>query len=400
MQVTGFGVYCLVRVLLPFMTKNILLKVGLLFVSVVATLAVLEMGLRIFGEEETSSLIAFTGREKIRAPFPGIRYLYPGHAAYTQSWPSNPRGYYDHETQGLRYRVNNYGFRGDDFSLVRNESIRIAFIGDSFCWGIGVREADSLASLIERQLNERRPLDQSYEVYNFCLPGSSTAEEAALYQYVGRYFRPDLLVVWYFLNDVNQPPNLYIQGRSIRNEAPSNSRFYDLLLSRIDRFQRVNELHEQVDRAYQDEHPGLIGVEQALSRLRLLTDEEGVPRLLAIIPWMFRLEPGNYPFRAAHRAVTLRADREGFAVLDLLQFFEVSRAKDYWVHPVDHHANEIGHAIMAKAMLDFLEARLLEMGDDLIAAKKRRSEIPPINLENSPSREWYRSFIALSQKDN
>ncbi len=383
------------------MARDRLVNLALLMGSLISTVLLIEVGLRVFGYERPDAYAVVLGREKIRQPLPGIRYLYPGHADYRQVWPSNPRGYFDLGTNGIPYRVNNYGFRGGDLTLVRNEKIRIAFLGDSFCWGTGVRQAHLFATLIERRLNQSRPLGQTYEVYNFCLPGSSTAEEAALYQLVARYFRPDLLVVWYFLNDVNQPPRLYVQPRARRDARRSSSRFLCLMLDPFNQLRDTRELKEQIDRAYQDGHSGLSAVEEALVRLRQITDEDGVIRFLAVIPWLHRLESDRYPFRKAHRAITARAGREGFAVLDLLTVFDGQRARELWVHPVDHHANEIGHAMMARAMAEFLEPQLEEMGESLLTAAAIRRRIPlPSSLAEAPAREWYRPFIALSRSDD
>ena len=382
------------------MTKDRLCNLGLLMGSLLSTALVIEIGLRIFGHHRPDAYVNVLGREKVRKPFPGIRYLYPGHADYTQVWPSNPRDYFEPETNSILYRVNNYSFRGQDFTLVRNSRIRIAFLGDSFCWGTGVREADSFATLIEQRLNQSRPLGQAYEIYNFCLPGSSTAEEAVLYGLVARHFRPDLVVTWYYLNDVNRPPDLYIHQPAYRSVWRSPSRFLDLMLAPMDEHRRRRELVEQVDRAYEAGHPGLKAVEEALARIRQISQEDGAALFLAIIPWLYQLEAERYPFTKAHRVVAARAGREGFTVLDLLATFEGRRARDLWVHPLDHHANEVGHAIIAWAMSELLERRLEEMGESLLsAAAARRALPPPPQLADPPTREWYRPFIALSRID-
>lgn len=391
--------------------NNRLINLALFFGSVILTVTVVEVAARVFSDPQPTSRATVVGRDKVRAPFPGVRYLYSARADYTEVWPSNPRGYFDSETNGIRYRINNFGFRGPDFTVERNESLRIAFLGDSFCWGTGVRETDTIARLIERRLNRSRPLGQTYEIYNFCLPGFSSAEEAALYRFVTRYFRPDLLVVWYFLNDVNDPPKLFVYPRrdatgAARRRASADadrrpaSRFLELVRAWIDRRRESRLLIEQIDAAYRDEHPGLRSVEAALVRLRRLGEEDGVFRILAVIPWLVRLEGDRYPFLEAHKAVASRAHREGFAVLDLLPAFQGRRASDLWVHPVDHHPNEIGHELMADAMAEFLVHRLEEMDESLLTAAARRRRLqPPQALRDPAAGEWYRPFIALSRAE-
>ena len=379
--------------------KEIAVRLALVLMSLASTALLIEIGLRIFGgEPRTGAYVTTLGREKIRDPLPGVRYLYRAHASYTQVWPDNPRGYFDAGTHGIRYQVNNYGFRGEDFTLARTEAIRIAFLGDSLCWGNGVRDRDGLAVQVEQRLNESAPLGLTYEVYNFCLVGYGTEHEAALYDYVARHFRPDLLVVWYFLNDVNRSPPIYIKWRTGRRDQRSSSRFFDLLLTPINQHLANRELFESVDRAYEVEHPGLQAVEAGLQRIRRLSSADDVPSFLAILPWLYRLEAGRYPFDKAHRAVTELAERQGFQVLDLLSVLRNQRARDLWVHPLDHHLNEIGHALVGDAMADFLSAYLERAGEAVVsAAERRRLMALPAGLEETPGAEWYHSFVQLAR---
>jgi hypothetical protein len=120
-------------------------------------------------------------------------------------------GYFDTSDHSLVYRVNNYGFRGDDLDISRNHRIRIAVIGDSFCWGSGVKEKDRFTALIEERLNQEKILGQEYEVYKFCMPGFNTATEVALYEQVILHFQPDILLISYFLNDINLLPQTLFQ---------------------------------------------------------------------------------------------------------------------------------------------------------------------------------------------
>ncbi len=389
------------------MKKDRLINLTLLLGSLISTALLIEIGLRAFGDEPPATYRTVLGREKVREPFPGVLYLYPGHASYTQLWPSNPRGYFDPETNGITYRVNNYGFRGGDFTLARSEKIRIAFLGDSFCWGLGVREADLFATLIEQRLNQQESLGRRYEVYNFCLPGYSTAEEAALYFYVVRHFQPDVLVVWYHLNDVDSPAHPYIDrgarrdivGRIDREER-SRWRLLELARTSIRRMSAHRRLTVSIGRAYEDGHPGLATVEGAFKRIRRVSQEADVPRFLAVFPWLYRLDGESYPFRKAHQAVALRAAGEAFEVLDLLPVFDGSRTRDLWVHPVDPHPNEVAHAMVAQAMSKLLETRFEEMAEALLAAARARCQLPPPSpLEDPPAREWYRPFVMVSRGD-
>jgi GDSL-like Lipase/Acylhydrolase family len=388
------------------MIKHWLTNTALVLGSLLLTGLLIEAALRVFGHEPASAYDIRLGEKRVREPFPGVRYVYPGHADYLQRWPSNPRGYFDPETNGITYRVNNYGFRDDDFDLTRNERIRIAFLGDSFCWGLGVRKEDIFATQIEQWLERRRPLGRRYEVYNFCLPGYSTAEEAALDFYVVRHFRPDVLVIWYHLNDVNaagqnyidREARRYIKHRADPEKPRSRWRLLGLVREAIYRRVAHRSFVESFERAYQPGHPGLESVEDALDRIQSIEQEAGVPCFLAIFPWLYRLEAESYPFKRIHSVVASRAAAEGFGVLDLFPVFEGKRDRELWVHPLDPHPNEIAHAVAARAMSEFLASRLEELGDRLLPAAAARLQLEtPSPVGDPPSTEWYRAFVALSR---
>ena len=378
-------------------------RVFVALASTAATIAAIEVGLRFGGFESRTDYGVSIGREKIRRPFPGLRYLYPGYSRFRQEWPSNPRGYFDPTTNGLTYVTNNVGFRDHDFSLTRTDKIRIVFLGDSFCWGLGVRRADTIASLIERDLNTVDEGEPIFEVFNFGLPGSNTAEEAALYDYVVRHFRPDVVVIWYFLNDVNIPPRLLVDGRpkptaEWLSEWRKRSRFLDLVVAKLNGSAFDRSLRHRVNEAHSLGNPGRQSIEQGLDRLKALTEWDHTRRFLVLIPWLTALDSSDYPFTSVHRAVRMIAEQRGFSVLDLLPHLSGYSAEDLWVHRADHHLNEIGHAVAASAFVDFFRKELREdLGPLLDLASSRASE-EPHPLDGNLPRNWPGPFAQAIER--
>ncbi len=87
--------------------------------------------------------------------------------------------------QGLRDRV---------YPLSRSGKARIAFVGDSFAWGVGVEEGEAVPKQLERLLGE------DFEVMNFGVPGYSTDQEL-LYLDRVMEFQPDLVILQVYAND-------------------------------------------------------------------------------------------------------------------------------------------------------------------------------------------------------
>ena len=385
--------------------KNALINTLLVLTSIAVVCVILEVGLRLTGYATHAVNTTRLGRETVGDPLPGIRYLFDSYASYAQAWPDDPRGYFSTDDHSILYRVNNYGFRGDDLDVSRNHRVRIAVIGDSFCWGTGVKVEDRFTSLIEERLSQNKVLGQEYEVYNFCMQGFNTANEVALYEQVIQHFQPDLLLISYFLNDVNLPPDRYFQWRAWEpaslKEWRECFRLVDWVVNRISGKRARSVFVSSVNAAYERGHPGYESVVDGFEQLAHLNRQQGIPTVLAIFPWLADLDQASYPFHEAHKAIRQAGEQQGFEVLDLFEVFAGHTAKELWVHPIDQHPNEVGHGIAANAMYAWLVDVMERSGDDLLDGVARRRGTPiPTALRAPPGKEWYKAFAALALREN
>lgn len=94
-----------------------------------------------------------------------------------------------------RFTVNAQGFRGVDHARVRAEptALRVALFGSSPVFGLGVRDEETLAVALSRELGARLP-GRAVEVLNFGLPETSFASALATYEDFARDYEPDALV--------------------------------------------------------------------------------------------------------------------------------------------------------------------------------------------------------------
>lgn len=97
-------------------------------------------------------------------------------------------------------RNNTLGFRDREFAFEkRRDETRIAVLGDSFIWGYGTELASRrFTDLLEAKL---RAAGTQAEVYNFGIAGWGTDQEYLAYQHVVSLYRPDLVILAYYLND-------------------------------------------------------------------------------------------------------------------------------------------------------------------------------------------------------
>ena len=97
----------------------------------------------------------------------------------------------------FEFTTNNRGMRGPgDYAYEKPEDVfRIAVLGDSFVFGVGVSEEETAVFLLEKLLNKAKPGGRKYEVYNFGVNSySPVLEYIYLKEEVVKY-KPDLVVL-------------------------------------------------------------------------------------------------------------------------------------------------------------------------------------------------------------
>ena len=119
------------------------------------------------------------------------------------------------KTAGIHYRTNADGFRGPLYARAHPDGVfRIAVLGDSLTFGYGVDEADlytaQLESLLARALAPRK-----VEVPNFGVGGHNAYNEVALFEGIGAEYQPDLVLIQFCINDLNDP-RLHFDAHTLR----------------------------------------------------------------------------------------------------------------------------------------------------------------------------------------
>jgi len=98
-------------------------------------------------------------------------------------------------------RINNYGFRGEDIRKERAPGvIRILVLGDSFTFGVGAEEDETIPFLIEKYLKEQgedvEVINVGFGHYSPLLHYLKTVDEYVL-------FDPDLVLYFYDFSDLS-----------------------------------------------------------------------------------------------------------------------------------------------------------------------------------------------------
>lgn len=193
--------------------KFIFYQMIILIVSLMVGFLIIEGGLRIYDKTNNAKESVFTpddyGLYKYRNNLD--TYLFNAESKQT-----------------VHFKTNEYGFIGENYDLNgSHDKPRIAIIGDSF---VAAREVDyerSFTFLLQKSLEEK--WGSQVEVMNFGVGGQGTVEELLRYQNHVIRFQPDLVVLVFFPNDIENNSH-YLNQR-------------DLLLGKSDLWSQITFSH-------------------------------------------------------------------------------------------------------------------------------------------------------------
>jgi hypothetical protein len=192
-------------------------------------------------------------------------------------------------------RKNHYGFRDREFEVPKPTGVcRIAALGDSFTWGVGVWEEQRYATVLELYLNQRYPR-KKFEVVTLAIPGAYTRwerDDLAMQKY---RIDPDLVTVGFVLNDPKPHRQNYSPQRERYIESHSEAfqhftdraravglghvgslvpKAYDNFLVKIG---VVPTWQETMRQAYEVDSGEWQDFVQSLSDIRRMSDEMSLP---------------------------------------------------------------------------------------------------------------------------
>jgi len=248
---------------------------------------------------------------------------------------------------GVTLRTNADGFRDDEIPVEKGNRRRIVILGDSLTLGWGVEKEQTFEHLLEASLNDERPT----EVINLGVGNYNTTQEVNLFIDKGLKYRPDQVVLFYFINDAEPLPE---QSRS---SLLGHSRLITFYWSRIKALKaRMNpsgSFYEFYSALYQEDAEGWERSRAAFLQLRDLCRERGIDLAVVILPELHELE--EYTFAREHAQVLDFLEENGIRALDLAPFFRnEDDPHSLWVSMDDAHPNARAHGLIAKYTLNFI----------------------------------------------
>ncbi len=252
---------------------------------------------------------------------------------------------------GADVAINSKGLRDREVAADKPEgSKRILMLGDSILFGWGVRADETLAAQLEGALKAGG--QDRVEVINSGVGNYNTAMEAAYFFERGVAYRPDIVVLNYFINDAEPTP--------IYRDVPwlaRHSYAYAVLGGAWDGFKRRLAGGEQDWRSYYaglyaDGAPGWEKAQAKIAELAVHCRAQGMRLILANIPELRELK--DYPFMDVQAKLEAVAAANGIEYVDLRPAVAAEDPTTLWVTVPDPHPNGKAQALMARKFADYL----------------------------------------------
>jgi hypothetical protein len=294
-----------------------------------------------------------------------------------------------------RVRFNAQGLRGPEIPAGRTPGVpRVVVLGDSFVEGRQVSDDDVATEVMRRRA---AGTGLTLEVINAGIGGYGTGEELILWRKLARAFRPDLVLVGFYPNDIRN--NIHRKLFEVIDgvvtprrppRAPRHRWLYDLqslLASRshlfmlcqlgIDRLQEEDaatpgEAEEAFQRVPSPEIDAGWDLTLALlGQLGREVEAEGARFAVVVFPTRFQvddqvmaaharsagLDPNDLDLRAPQRRFAEWSARTGVPTIDLLDGFRARNRSNTFYYTIDAHWNRQGQHLAGELMLDELMAR-------------------------------------------
>ncbi|MCC7103932.1 MAG: hypothetical protein IT307_02200 [Chloroflexi bacterium] len=280
-----------------------------------------------------------------------------------------PRPGFEGLSEGNVVKINSRGLRDPERSVSKPEgTTRILVLGDSVAFGFGVRNDETMESVLEQRLNADS--EGRYEVLNAAVVGYNTIQERARLQDVGLQYQPDLVVLVFVVNDL-------LDTFSIFDHQYQPTGVLAPLKVWLRRNSNLYRLYQNtLWRAMDDIRRGPVRVEQPRDRARVLEREAEILKIASITrshqaSFLLALYPDNlYQYvtpDAAGRQATVRQELTEFAARNGLLTLDLSdaigdvrdpRARTMRLRE-DPHPSPTGQRAIADALYETLRSSSL-----------------------------------------
>jgi len=311
------------------------------------------------------------------------------------------------------YAINSLGFRDEEFPEEKPEGVfRILVLGDSMTFGPAMNLEQTYPKVLEELLNESVAAELRFQVINAGVSGYNPYQELATWRGAGVALDPDLVIVGFCVNDVDdprrhvdahtldtlgglpeemipnprgvggevvssptlqKPPEEEVRGRlpiPFKGFLREHSAFYRFLVLRYDALLKTLGIRDPIQGdlrlQYQELDAKLASYDTSEWRwlakqwggLEALSEETGVPWVVVLLPWQYQLQRSGPP--VPEERLSDYAHEHGIFYVDPRPVLSERKVSGLFIDMA--HFSEEGHRLVAESLYEAL------WGSDLLVS--------------------------------
>jgi lysophospholipase L1-like esterase len=251
---------------------------------------------------------------------------------------------------GVDFRTSSQGLRDREFPYERVPGkLRILMLGDSVTVGWGVAVEDTFAKRIERLYGAA---GADVEVINLGVGNYNTVQEVQAFLRTGQRYRPDVIVLNYFVNDAEELAPTLAPSAFMRRcyacvfLAGQSDGFMRRFFGKLDWSAYYLSLYgDGASKGWRD-------ASDAIRRLADFARANRMTLLVASLPELHDVR--NYRLQPVTDLVRETAEQNGAAFVDVLPYLKDRESSTLWVTPPDPHPNAFANELIARGLFDAL----------------------------------------------
>ena len=243
--------------------------------------------------------------------------------------------------------INSDGLRDKEYPVQKDNKYRIIFLGDSLTLGWGVAKNATFEQILEEKLNSRHPT----EIIDFGTGNYNTVQEVNLFIEKGIKYRPDKVILFYFINDAEVTP------KKSRLWFLGYSEFISFYWSRLnifmDKYVPSKSFKDYYSALYAEGQPGWESAKEAILQLKELSEKDNFQLQVVLLPELH--DTKNQIFGDIYDKISSFLAENNIDYVNLGKLFENQDNEiGLWVSYDDAHPNKVADKGIAEALTDFI----------------------------------------------
>jgi len=319
-------------------------------------------------------IVYFQPRGRVAVPYEfqvskieGVPYeLTPDHS---YEWRYGARKLFDSGFT-IPVQINSSGYRDDEIIEPKPENTyRILALGDSFTWGLGVKEKDSWVEQLEKILNENKAdlfQNKDIEVINTGVGSWNTEVEYSYLKEKGMSLDPDAVILGFLVNDFRagntnytvdergylatlEEGNKRIHLQSLLYEEESRGNIFTRMIESSHAIRWASGRRVRTEKrklmVFNDKNSHNKTL-KALENIYSETKRAGIPFYVCIFPYVENVIPESE--KTDLDIIAQRCESLSIPFARMENAISELDASCLWVHPKDHHPNAKAHNLYAE----------------------------------------------------